>query len=401
MRRRISGLLAVVGVVWFLAAQTGRAQDYQNYEVPPSTGYFPGPLGHPRYEDGGFFVAVEFVYWNQTNPLRNQNVAIRGFVNDDGTATLPNQTPGTFNGSGNLALSTSQIQRQEFQPGTNLVAGWRFENGWVLQAGWLHLMESRYAAGASIIPQAHAVGPLLDDTFLFSGVFNFTPAYAGPQNRTGTGNPGAVFGIWNGASEETIQYVQRFDQYDMTLRVPIWQTASHRQYALIGPRIVHFFDRFTWRTTAEDVTGITVASDAATYSNTVSNTMYGLHAGGGHDWWLGNTPIGGFSVSVDGEAALYYDFVKERAKYELGDRSTAATNNHNTGTFAPGLQGKVSLWYYPVEAIQIRIGYDVLAFFNTISSPYPIDFNFGQIRPAYQSQGRLLSGFSLGIGFVF
>jgi len=409
MRRLISGLLAL-GVVCLIA----RPIWGQDYEVPDSYsrssdgfwGILPGPLGHPRYEDGGFFFATEFVYFQQTNPIGHQIVAIRGFVDTDGTAVAPGngpEAPGTFHGSGATALDVHQLEHgsDNFTPGFNLVGGYRFQNGWVLQVSWLYFLENRYDAGASLIPPSYNVGHQLADTFLFSPVTNFTPNYAGESNRTGNGNPGAVFGIWNGASEETIELLQRFDQVDFTLRIPVWQNDTHRQYALFGPRFVSIWERFTWRTVSEDVTGASSSDDTAIYTNTVSNAMYGVHVGGGHDWWIGNTPIGGFSVSLDGEAALFYDFVKERAGYELGDRSTKDNHNRNTYAVVPELQGKLSVWYYPWEAVQIRLGYDVMAFFNTISSPEPIDFNFGSISPAYQSTFRFFNGLSIGVGLVF
>jgi hypothetical protein len=411
MRRLISGLLAL-GVVCLFAG-TGRGQG-QDYEVPQSYaptgssfwGILPGPLGHPRYEDGGFFAAIEFVYFQQSNPIERQTVAVRGFVDTDGTAVPTGQgpeTPGTFHGSGIQALNTHQLDRtsESFSPGFNLVGGYRFQNGWVLQVAWMNILETRYTASASLIPPTYNVGPQLADTFLFSPVSNFSPAYAGANNRTGNGNTGAVFGIWNGASDETIELVQRFYQVDMTLRIPVWQTECHRQYALFGPRFVGIWERFTWRTVSTDVTGAASSDDTANYTNTVSNMLWGVHVGGGHDWWLGATPIGGFSVTLDGEVGLYADFVKMRAKYELGDRSTAATHNRNQINAVPEAQGKLSVWYYPWEAVQIRLGYDVMAFFNTISSPQPIDFNFGTISPKYESTGRLFNGLSFGVGFTF
>jgi hypothetical protein len=411
MRRLISGLLAL-GVVSILAGPgVGQGPDY---EVPPYSarssdsfwGILPGPLGHPRYEDGGFFAAIEFVYIQQSNPIGHQTVAIRGFQDTDGTAVPSGfgpEAPGTFHGNGLEALNTHQLEKtsDSFSPGFNIVGGWRFQNGWVFQVSWMNLFENRYAAGASLIPPFLNVGNQLQNTFLFSPVVNFTPAYAGAANRTGNGNPGAVFGIWNGASEETIQLVQRFWQVDFALRVPVWQNETHRQYALFGPRIVGIWESFKWRTVSQDDTGISSSDDTANYTNTVSNMLYGVHVGGGHDWWLGNTPIGGFSVSLDGEVGLYADFVKERAKYELGDRSTAATRNHNTAKLVPEAQAKLAVWYYPWEAVQVRLGYDIMAFFNTVSSPEPIDFNFGTISPKYDSTTRLFNGLSIGVGFTF
>ena len=72
----------------------------QNYEVPPVD--FTGPLSHPRYEQGGFFVMLEGLYMRQNRPLASQTVAIRGFVDVDGA--IQGGAPGTFVGTGREAL---------------------------------------------------------------------------------------------------------------------------------------------------------------------------------------------------------------------------------------------------------------------------------------------------------
>jgi hypothetical protein len=410
MRRQISGLLAVA--VMALFAGTAWGQGEMNYEVPLNNGlpaylaWLPGPLGHPRYEDGGIFVAMEFVYYNQTNPIRDQIVAIRGFQDDDGSIT---GRVGTFVGSGTEALNTLQVHGPTtYEPGFNLIGGWRFNNGFVLQIGWIHLQEAQFAGVASTLPgpaggtRGVNLGGTDANTFLFSPVFNFPPDFAGPPQKVAVGNPGATYGIWNAATTMGIRFLQRFDQYDMTGRVPIWQTDRMRSYGLFGPRIVHLWEQFKWRTIDEDINGNTNDSFNADYTNTLSQSMYGAHAGCGADWWLGQTPVGGFSWSLDGEAALYYDFAKERARYELADRTIAFTHNRNVGALVPALNARVSLWYYPLEAIQIRVGYDAMVFFNTFATTHPIDFNLGALAPLYNTgYTRLLQGFSAGLGIVF
>jgi hypothetical protein len=415
MRTRIGGMLLAVGMMILPGAVYGQEM---NYSVPPATGWWPGPLGHPRMEDGGLFLAAEFVYFTQNNPLRSQLLAIRGFVDDDGSVT--GSVPGTFVGSGASALNVAQINGSQWAPGLRLVGGWRFENGWALQFGWLHLQETRFEASAGIIPPSHQVGFGAADSFLFSPVFNFPADYAGPPQRVSRiiqvptsslnntiatqnnqPNNGAVFGIWNGASNELITYVQRFDQFDLSLRAPLFQTEKIRTYSLLGPRIVGLWERFQWRTVDIDIDGNTAPNWAASYTNTISNRLYGVFGGYGVDWYLGDTPIGGFAISLDAEAAVFYDFVKERAKYELGDRTTAASHNHNISSFVPEVAGNLNVWWYPWEAVQIRFGYSALAFFNTISSRQPVDFNFGSIAPKYDHVNRLFHGFNIGIGFVF
>jgi hypothetical protein len=70
-------------------------------------------------------------------------------------------------------------------------------------------------------------------------------------------------------------------------------------------------------------------------------------------------------------------------------------------TLAPELSGTFGISWYPVEGIEFKLGYDVMAFFNTISSRHPVDFNFGTVDPAYESQFRIFDGFTAGLALVF
>src|SRR5262249_2204320 len=142
-----------------------------------------------------------------------------------------------------------------YEPGWRLTAGWRFRDGLAVEFSWLSLVEAKYAAVATLIPPGLQPGPLLLETFLFSPVFNFPNDYAGPANKIALGNPFAAYGIWNGASVETIEFVQRFTQYDLTGRVPIFETDYCRCYGLVGVRHVSLWERFKWRVVAEDFNG--------------------------------------------------------------------------------------------------------------------------------------------------
>ena len=69
---------------------------------------------------------------------------------------------------------------------------------------------------------------------------------------------------------------------------------------------------------------------------------------------------------------------------------------------AAQLQGQVNLWWFPIEGVQMRVGYDLLAFFNTIYSPYPVAFDFGVLDPPWENKAvRLLDGFNVGLCFIF
>jgi hypothetical protein len=397
MRTRIGWLAAVA---LGLAATTVHAQvDNYTYEVPPSTTPWL-PLGHYRMEEGGIVLGVDFVYWRETNPMLSQPVAVRGFRDMDGSIT---GHPNTFVGSGTEALNTNQLAGPgTFTPGLNLVAGWRFENGMVLQASWQHLADVRYTAQATLIPPNFAVGPRLADTFLFSPVFNFPIEFAGEPQNVQLGNPGATFGIWNAAGFEQITYLQRFEEIDLTLRVPIWSTYCYRTYGLIGPSFVWIWDRFKWRTVSQDTGGLSVASDVADYNNIVSNRLYGVRLGGGHDWFLGDTPIGGFALSMEGEGGIYADFVKARADYLLETRAMTAHRNRLFEGICPAANGKIDFWWYPVEAVQFFIGYDAAVYFNTMAGRRPIDFDFSALTPGFDRWVvRFYHGIHAGFGITF
>jgi hypothetical protein len=138
----------------------------------------------------------------------------------------------------------------------------------------------------------------------------------------------------------------------------------------------------------------------AIYSNIVSNRMYGCFIGCGQDWWLGH----GFSVSLDLRAAVLLDIVKERASFELGAKDSPPISKRSITdyTVVPQVQGTLYISYNPIEAVQIRLGYDVMAFFNTIASEKPIVFDWGGVDPAFNHQFiRYFNGIQASLGFVF
>jgi hypothetical protein len=410
----ISGLRWLLAAAVLCVADQAYAQGpVQNYEVPPmepnvAETYLPipYPLGHPRLETGGFFCSFEFAMFRQDNPLREQRVAAYGFFDTRGAIT---GVPGTFVGNNNTALDVQQVSGPTtYQPGSQVTLGWRFENGVTLEVGWLHLADAKYGAAASFIPFNNQVGAILENTFLTSPVFNFPPEFLGPSIKFTTPTnppipvPGGAPGIWNASTFQQLTFTQRFDQVDGTVRVPVVETDCWRSYGLIGPRAVVMWEGFKWRTVDFNLAGFATPTDAADYTNITSNRLYGFHLGCGNEWYLGTTPIGAFGVSVDAEVAIMMDIVKERASYELEDRSISANRSRTEYTIAPELQANIGLWWYPIEAIQIRVGYDIMTFFNTISSRNPIDFNYGAIAPEWNHiPTRFFDGFRAGIAFIF
>jgi len=395
LRVRISGILLIVGL--FLVPASLKGQGLA--AVPPVD--FSGPLGHQRYESGGLYTGFQFLFWATNQGLRSQEVAIRGFLVIDNNNGIG--SPGNFIGSGEPALNVASVTGPStYQPGWEMFIGWRFEGGVAVELGWRHLVQARYHATAGLISPSFNVGTALENTFLFSQVSNFPTQWAGSDRNFPQGNVGTTFGIWNAASFMQIEFTQRFDTYEIKARLPIWDTADVRTYGLVGPRIAWIWDRFDWRTVDADQLGQASAATTALYNNTMSNRMYGVHAGFGHDWWLGNTPVGGFAFTCEVEGSIYLDLVKTSAKYQLADRSISSGRNRRFSNIVPGVEGRLGLWWYPWEGIQMQIGYDVMTFFNTVSSHRPIDFNLGTVDPEYNSQFfRWFYGIHAGIAFIW
>ena len=195
-----------------------------------------------------------------------------------------------------------------------------------------------------------------------------------------------------------IKFTQRYQQADIGGRVPMFQTDYSRVYGMAGGRFAWFFERFQWITRSYDVDGNSNPQDAAFYTNTLSQRMYGPFVGCGHEIFLANQ----FSLSVDLTGALLLDVVKERAKYELGDRSTEAKRGVNEWALVPNANVAVNLWWYPVEGVQVRVGYQAMAFFNTRNMEEPVGFDVGAIDPRYDVQYfRLIHGLNIGVGLFF
>jgi hypothetical protein len=140
MRTRI-GWLALL-LTWGLALSPAQVQ---GQEVPPADPVWPIPTARP--DKAGFYAAAEFVFFRQTNPLKSQEIAVRGLLDFDGSITaaltgttifpvngppviIPGtQVPGNFIGSHNPALDAQQASGPaSYQPGFRISAGWRFDD---------------------------------------------------------------------------------------------------------------------------------------------------------------------------------------------------------------------------------------------------------------------------------
>ncbi len=102
-------------------------QNFGEDYAPPDV-VFPFPLGSTHPEEGGLYLATEFIAYRQTNPLKDQVVAVRGFQVTSQTIEFQDSTgrnftttlgpSGTFIGSGASALNVNQVTGpNDYQPG--------------------------------------------------------------------------------------------------------------------------------------------------------------------------------------------------------------------------------------------------------------------------------------------
>ncbi len=370
--------------------------------APPANGSFPLPLYSTNPALGGFYFDGGFTYYETSNPLKSQLVAVRGFVDVDGS--VAGRGPGAFIGTRTNALDTNQVTGpQSFQPGFNIGIGYRFADGTALSVDYMYFTTARYQADATLVPQGLQVGAAQAQSFLTAFVYNFPAQYSGPPWKVIDGFPGALYGIWNGASAMTEQFRQTWWQLEATYRVPIYDTECFRLSGLVGPRYFRIEDSYQWTTTdiGGPFPGIFFEQPVwtAIYQNIVANDMYGAHAGVTGEWYLGC----GFAFMFTAQAAAFVDVVREEALYELGAKDTPPQSKRSIRqfTFVPEVQATPAIQWYPTEGIQIRFAYDFMAFFNTIAAPRPVDFNYSSVDPGYESTFRFFNGFNASIAFVF
>jgi Legionella pneumophila major outer membrane protein precursor len=371
----------------------------------PADPQLPVPLGSTHIDQGGFYLYTQYVMFHQTNPLHEQQVAVRGVLATDDT--VPGTAPlssGQFIGSRTEAFNVKQVNGPTtYQPGFQVGMGWKFQDGSTLSLDWLYLSETKYTAAATFAKAGFTFRPDLADQFLFANVYNFPPEFAGPPGRIAGASNFALLGIWDGADVMTEAFVQRFEQWQFTYRKPVYDTENYRLSGYTGPRFVWIWERYTWLThAAPSVQGNDSGSDAmntAIYTNIDSNRMYGVFVGCSQEWYLGR----GFACQLDTDAAIFLDSVKERQKYELAVKFSGAENKRagRQFTIAPEVAANLNIMWYPTEFVQVRVGYNVMAFFNTLSSPQPIDFDYSRLTAPYESTFRLFDGFNAGVSIIF
>lgn len=397
MRHRyiVGAVLAAIASVGSPSAAS--AQERFQLPVNSSDPVLPIPTGNPGQP--GFYTGFEYVMLTQTKAIGDQTIAQRGFFDATGVIT---GTPGTFVGSGTDALNTRRMGRREFMPGFRVELGYKFDSGTRAYFNYMQFYDAQYRAGATQAAQGFNVRADNADSFLSSPVFNFNPAFGGPGLDTAfdSTNNGSfnTFGIWNAADVMDIKFTQRYQQAEVGLRMPMFATEFSSIYSLAGGRFAWIFERFSWRTVDIAQDGTQDPRSAANYSNTLSQRMYGLFLGCGHEIYLGSM----FSASLDLTGALYMNVHKIRAKYKLGDESVQAKFGREGFDLVPSAAGEFNFWFYPTEGIQLKLGYQGITFFNTRQMREPVGFNVGNIDPNVGSRAfRLLHGFNVGVGFFF
>lgn len=411
MRYRYIGGALLAAVSMLVSPADARAQP-MNGTIPStdgSDGGFPAPRQEavPSYlptgvaGDAGFYTSAEFVMLQQTRAIGNQTIARYGFYDLTGQTGV---APGTLIGSGREALNPRMFRGEPtYQPGFRAELGYRFDDGTRIFANYMQLYDAHYSVGASLVPPHYNV-PLqngqitLADTFVSSPVYSFNTFFAGPPGKVAGVDDSSVYGIWNAATQMDIKFTQRYQQAQAGARVPMLQTDYSRVYGTGGLQFSWFFERFNWRAVSYPADGNVIPQDAADYTNTLSQRMYGPFIGCGHEVFVANQ----FSLSFDVSGSMLLNVVKERAKYKLGDDTVQSKWGNQEWRLTPNANFEFNGWWYPIEGVQVRLGYQALTFYNTLYMKDPVGFNFGNIAPQYEFKAfRLLHGFNLGVGFFF
>ncbi len=445
MMTRTTWLGLLVGALFMLPA-AARGQD-MNVGAP--SWEFPIPTMWDQRDEGLYF-AAEALFFRINNPVRSQVLAVRGFWDTAGTingqgalidaldnATPPNViarlfaergVPGAFIGSKEPALTSGMVGQDKWEPGFRLALGYRLRNGMAIEFSVWHLAEFTHSAGAGIIPQGATgfpgagVGSDLASSFLSAPFFNFTPDFAGPSRDVVSniypnavvggvgaplspqqiadilqygGIPVAAYGIWNGAEDMRIEFLQRAWNAELNVRLPVNQTECERTYVITGARVMNIWERFSFRTVDLDIDSIPSPLNTATYYNEWENQLYGGQVGGGYEYYLGQ----GFAWSVEGRVGLFLDYRKTKVSVERGDVDPRTTREDVS--LSPFFQGGLYLWWYPLEGVQCRAGYEFLGIFNVRRSEQPVSFDLGKLDATYEDMFLRFDGFSAGIAFIF
>ena len=183
----------------------------------------------------------------------------------------------------------------------------------------------------------------------------------------------------------TEQFIQRMQQWSGTYRMPIFDSPNYRINGTVGPRLTWIWEEYKWTTTDVDVNGASGPQFQGVYTNIVSNRLYGVFAGCQQEWYIGH----GFAANLDLNGTMYADGDQDHCRpvaYKpvgTKDAGPQAKHAQHLWEISPAAQVSAGLMWYPIEGVQIHAGYDIQGFFNTVSSPKPVDFNYGAVDPRY------------------
>ena len=196
----------------------------------------------------------------------------------------------------------------------------------------------------------------------------------------------------------SINFTQRYDEANVMGRVQCFQDDCCGSTAWPAGGFAWIWENFHFRTVTTDFTGASTPADVATYYNTVSNRMYGPFIGAGFERYIGY----GFAVGLEAQAACLLDIAKERATLERGDKAIQLKKAATNFNVVPEVSCNAQLYWYPVEGIQIRAGYNFTAFFNTFAAQDPVAFDARAFDPNWTNIAvRFLDGFNAGVGFIY
>lgn len=464
MSRRIKWLLAAAVAV--LGTTPAMAQQ----------GLGTATLASPQWEvplplqwgekDEGFYFSAEAVVMRMNNALKGQVVARRGFIDRDGsivgtpgteidvfnTATPPvyfttllaeRGPAGAIYGSQEVALSTSEISQDVFQPGSRITLGYRLRNGMSIEGSYMGITKTRNAATAGIIPASGSTGQNNYDSYMYSDFYNFGPAFAGPQREIlsnvflgtlppGSAALGAVFiapvplelqtfgayatsayGITNGFELVSITELLSIHTSELNLRVPIAQFEGTRTYWTGGFRYISTTERFRMiihdqgfpdASTTALGGGVTIDSNEdrnvwdMEYTTKLKNIYYGLQTGVGGEAYLMN----GFAISLDCKIGLLAEQSRSSVVVNTLDSEYGVVKRtNNLFTVAPMFQGGAYLWWYAHEGITFRVGYEFLGILNARRMVDPIDYDLSRANPTAKYSFFSLDGFTAGVSFNF
>jgi hypothetical protein len=411
MTKRTLWLAKLLLVAFFLAPEAAVAQPLGQGSLTP---WFEHPLPLNGSKSDGFFAAVEAIYWHVSNPLERQVIARRelydfagDFFNDFSTG------PGDILGSQAVALTADMAGGDEFEAGFRSTVGYRFTGGLEVELCYWTLPVFSHTAQAGIIPHNLNVGFGFVDSFLSARFFNFPTEFAGPDNdvlrqiRVPLSDPPVytpgpaipAFGIFNGAELFTIKYEQEFWNLELNFRLPIEQNDSTRSYMIVGPRIMNTFENFELRIVDLDIDGEGSPLNTARYNTRTRNILFGAQCGYGSELYL----KGGFALSGEVRVGCFFDVFRGKANLEREDGPNAPNvrNDVEDHGISPFFQGGLFLWYYPVDGVVLRFGYEYTGLINVWRSPNPIDFNVGSMSPDYKQMFIQLDGMSGGIALIF